>query len=156
MSTDSTLSIRLELFWWVFTAIVAFGILYPILSTTDNYPFLLINIIFIIVFITFTRYLFLLRHTFLAKRQMLKAAVIVICIPLIFYLINGVNYFQTYLDENGLESFLGALPLDRQNSMGGFIRNEMLLFGVGSVLVAMMMPFRMIISIWRTHNRGTV
>ncbi|MEM9918849.1 MAG: hypothetical protein AAF990_12180 [Bacteroidota bacterium] len=156
MTQQSSLAYQLELVWWFFTFLLAAAILYPILSKINDYPFLMANIVFIIIFVTFTRYVFLLRHTFLARRQWLKAIVLVLCLPILFYLVNQLNYFQTYLDEQGLESFMGALPIKGQEALGSFIRNEMLLFGVGSIFAAVLLPLRMILSIWRTHNRGTV
>jgi hypothetical protein len=40
--------------------------------------------------------------------------------------------------------------------MTQYIRSEFLFFGVGSVIVSILLPFRMIISVWRTKNKGTV
>ena len=73
MNREQSLHFRLEIIWWIFTLILAAGILYPILREVDDYPFLVINIIFVIVFVTFTRYIFLLKHTFLAKQQLIKS-----------------------------------------------------------------------------------
>ncbi|MEO1518929.1 MAG: hypothetical protein AAFV95_28190 [Bacteroidota bacterium] len=78
------------------------------------------------------------------------------CLPLFFYLINELNFFQTYLDEQGLETFMASLSTDSQLKLASFIRNEMLLFGVGSIFSTILLPLRLIISIWRTHNKGTV
>ncbi len=147
---------RLELLWWLLTVLVAVGLLFPILREIPNYPFLLLNLVFIIVLITFARYIFLLKHTFLAKRQKLKVVLLFLCIPLIFYLINGINYFQTFLDEQGVESFMSDLPFESQAPLAEYIRTEMIFFGVGSLISAVMMPFRMLVSIWRLKNRGTV
>lgn len=156
MDKQLSLSLRLEFIWWIFTFILLAGVLYPILSAIDDYPFLVMNVIFVIVFVTLTRYVFLLKHTFLAYRQILKSIIIVLSIPLIFYLINEMNFFQTYIDENGMDSFLGNLPYKRIGSLGKYIRAEMLFFGTGSLIIAVITPIRMLISIWRTMNRGTV
>ncbi len=153
---DTTLTIRLELIWWLFTAILIAAILLPIYSHIDHYPFWMTNVLFVAVFITLTRYVFLLKHTFLAKRQILKIALIFLSIPVIFYLINQINYFQTFLDEEGVESFIHGLPLHRRNGLATFIRAEMLLFGVGSVIIAIIFPFRMLLSVWLLRNRGKV
>lgn len=148
--------IQLELLWWVVTAFIVGGVLFPIKSKLADYPFLVINIIFILVFITFTRYIFLLKHTFIAKQQILKAAIIFLCVPLLFYLISSLNYFQTYLDEEGIESLLEVIPYDKRGNLDGFIRKEMIFFGVGSIVATALLPLRMLMSIWRTHNKGTV
>jgi len=151
-----TLSFTLELLMWLVTILIAAGVLYPIWQKAPNYPFWTPNIAFILIFITTTRYIFLLKHTWLAYLQPVKLFLIVLSIPLIFYLINEINFFQTYLDEYGVEEFLGHLNLSQQAELSQYIRNEMLLFGTGSLIAAFLLPIRMIMSIWRTRNRGTV
>lgn len=148
--------IQLEFYFWVFTLVVAVGILLPILSTLPDYRFLLPNIVYIVVAITMTRYLFLLKHTFLAKRQVLKVAISLLCIPLLFYLVQALNGFQTFLDEEGPEAIVGPLAYSSRSGLMTYIRSEMLLFGVASIISAFVLPFRLILSVWRTRNRGTV
>jgi len=156
MNQKRTLSFILEIVWWLFTLFVVIAVLYPIYTTVPDYPFYTSNILFIIIFITLTRFIFLLKHTFLAHYEYLKLAIILFSGISIFLLVNQLNYFQTYLDEQGLESFLGHLDLSKQESMGNYIRQEMLFFGVGSVITVILLPIRLVISIWRSRNRGTV
>ena len=144
----------LEAIWWIFTLFVAVLILIPIYGKTRSYPFFTINVIFIVAFITLTRYIFFLRYTFIARQQIIKTILVFLSIPLIFNLINNLNYFVTYLDENSFDPFLGHLPYDGRGSVETYIRTEMLLFGTGSIISAFLFPFRMIHSIWRIRNRG--
>ena len=109
--------IQLELVFWLFTIVVIVAVLIPIYSNIPNYPFWLTNIVFILAAITITRYLFLLKFTFLAKRQILKVGVIFLSIPLLFYLVQELNLFQTYLDEEGIEGIVGHLPYDNRQSV---------------------------------------
>ncbi len=151
-----TQKVQLELFFWLFTAIAAVAVLMPILMAVPGYPFTFVNIVYVVVAITMTRYLFLLKHTFLAKRQQLKVVVIFLCIPLVFYLVQQLNYFQTFLDEEGPEAVIGKLAYTEQQNLLTYIRSELLLFGVMSIISTVLLPFRLILSVWRTHNRGTV
>ncbi len=156
MEKSKSLQIKLELVWWLFTLILAAGVLYPIVSKVSNYPFLVLNIIFIIVFVTFTRYVFLLEHTFIAKKQFLKIVLVFLCLPIGLYLVNGINFFQTYLDEEGFNNVVGELPYEQQESMISYIRSLLIFFGVGGVIVTILFALRLIISIWRLRNRGKV
>ncbi len=156
MNREQSLHFRLEIIWWIFTIILAMGVTYPVISKVENYPFLVINIIFIIVFVTFTRYIFLLKHTFLAKQQLLKTGIVLISVPIIFMLINQINLFQTFLDENGFNGLVGDLPFGKRENIAKFIRAEMLFFGVGSVISAIVLTIRLVVSVWRLKNRGTV
>ena len=150
------LKAKLEFIWWVITAVVICGILYPIYVTDLSYPFWYHNILFIIVSITLTRYIFLLKYTWLAQRHKIKLVLLFLSIPSIFYLISTLNFFQTFMDAHGLESLFNNHPLKFINHLTKYIRSEMLFFGTASLISAVIFPFRMLVSIWRNRNRGTV
>ena len=76
-------------------------------------------------------------------------AVVFLSIPAVFLLIQEINLFQTYLDENGFLSIVGILPKDQQLSMMQYIRTEMLLFGVGSVIAGIVFPLRLVVYLWK-------
>ena len=92
----------------------------------------------------------------MANAHLVKVAIILLSVPIIAYLIGGINFFQTYIDENGMDSFLSSNSVLSEEQIGSFIRNELILFGVGSVIAAIVLPFRLVISLWRWKNRGTV
>lgn len=144
---------QLELLWWTMTLLVALLVLLPISLKLPHYPFWTINILYIATFITTTRYIFLLSSTFLARRLLWKLAIIFLSIPFVFYLIQELNGFQTYLDEQGVEAVVGTLPFQDQQAMYHYVRNEMLLFGTGAIVGSVIFPFRLIIAIWRVRNR---
>ncbi len=144
---------RLELVWWLFTLVLVVGVLLPIYTQVSDYPFYVSNIIFIVVFITMARYMFLLPYTFLETRQVVKVAVICLCVPLIFYLVQALNYMQTYIDEHRMEEMLQSVASARRSGLSTYIRNEMLLFGTGAIISAVLLPARLLVSIWRRHNR---
>lgn len=156
MDKHAGLLLRLELIWWLATLLVVIGVLFPIYNSETDYPFWFQNSLFIIVSITAARYIFLLRHTFLAYRQWLKVAITVICIPLFLYLMKEFRLFSTVASDLGLEEMFNHLSLKGQVNMSNYVRSEMLFFGSYSMISVTVMPIRMIISFWRTHNRGTV
>lgn len=151
-TTPNTLLWRLEIIWWLITAIVALIILAPIKYQLPDYQFFWPNLIFILVFITLSRYLFQLKYTFLAEWRYVKVALIFLCIYIAFYNIQEINSFQTFLDENGIEPIVGSLAKDQQNPMMTFIRSEMILFGVGGVIACAILPLRLVLSIYRRWN----
>lgn len=153
---NTNLQIRLELIWWLITLVTIVAVLFPIYKVKADYPFYISNILFIIATITFSRYIFLLKHTFLAKRQWLKVLVAVACIPAFLYLMKELNFFQKIAGDIGLEEMFAHLSLEGQSTFSKYVRTEMLFFGTASVITAGLLPFRMIISFWRTYNRGTV
>lgn len=154
---QQSLFIKLEVLWWLITLTVVSGVLYPIYSKVgNNYPFYFANILFIVVFITFTRLIFLLKFSFLANWEKIKIALITITPILLFFLVNELNFFQTFLDEKGVENFLAKMSIPEMETMRKYITAEMLLFGVGSLIASVVLPIRLLISVWRARNRGTV
>ncbi|PSR08468.1 MAG: hypothetical protein DA408_15110 [Bacteroidetes bacterium] len=143
---------RLEIIWWLITLVITSVILIPILYQLPDYQFFWPNLAFVLVFITVTRYIFLLRYSFLANWSYVKVALIFVCFLTIFLLVQEINFFQTFLDENGMEPIVATLPKDKQLNMMNYIRSEMLLFGVGSVIGCVVLPLRLVLSIWRRIN----
>ncbi len=156
MATSKGSIAQLELLWWVITVLVTIAVLLPIYTKVDGYAFYGLNTIYIVAFITLARYIFLLPFTFLADREALKVILIFLCIPFIFYLIQGLNQFQLFLDEEGPEALIKNLEGKTLSDMTTYIRSEILLFGVGSIISSVIFPFRLLISVWRKRNRGTV
>lgn len=145
--------ILLELIWWIFTILVCFLVLSPIVFSTSGYHFLRVNILFVVAFITITRYVFLLPHTFLDKLTWLKVILVLTSPIVIFLLVQEVIRFHVFIEENGWEAVFSSptsAKLDRFNS---YVYSEMLLFGVGSVISAVLLPFRMIVSVWRERKK---
>ena len=147
---------KLELIWWLFTAIVVVAVIFPIHNNLSSYPFLWQNILFIVVLITLTRFVFLLEHTVLANRTKLKVGIVLVSVPIIFLLIEQLSAFQTYMDEITFDQFMTGLPLGKQQSMNKYLHSEMLFFGVGAVIISIIFPFRMVLSVWKDRNSQKV
>ena len=156
MNKEQSLTLRMELIWWIFTAVFTFAILFPIINTIGDYPFLFPNILFIVIFITFARYIFLLKHTFLANRQILKVIIFFLCLPLFAYLVNELISVRTFLDEQGIEVLVKKLEYEKHWGFANYVKTEMYFFGAASLVVTALLPFRLLLSVWRNRNRGTV
>ena len=156
MDKRQSLRVLLEMTWWVATAFVVLATQYPIHKAMYEWPFGLWNTVFVVVLVTLARYIFLLEHTFLAKRQEIKAVCLLLMFPLAFILIGGLNAFMTFIEEQTWEPLTGHLPVDYKKSIESYIWSEMLFFGAGSIIATPVFAGRLMLSIWRTHNRGTV
>ena len=156
MQKQQGVRILLEFTWWIITAVVVWAVLAPINKAMYEWPFCTWNIIFIVALVTFTRYIFLLEHTFLAKQQILKIVLLLLMFPATFMFINGISDFMVFIEEKTWDPMTGHLPASEKLSTEQYIWNEMLFFGVGSVVTAPIFAVRMMLSIWRTRNRGTV
>lgn len=156
MDKRKSLVLQLEFIWWVATALLVWAILYPINKAMHVWPYEWWNVVFVVVLITLARYTFLLKHTFIAQKQLWKGVLMVLMIPLTFTLVDGLNGFMVFIEEKTWEPLTGHLPLADKLSIERYIWNQMLFFGAGSIIAAPAFAVRLMLSIWRTHNRGTV
>lgn len=147
---------KIEMIWWVFTLILAAMVLLPIWRKAPAYPFFAQNLLFIIAFVTFTRYIFLLPTTLIARQKWIKVFVIAGAAIAFFVMATAMSDFRNFIDERGLQTLVTHLHVTQQTSIINYIKNEMIFFGVGSSIACVVLPLRMIISLWRMRNRGTV
>lgn len=147
-----------ELVWWLITAIIAVLVLLPIYNAIGmKYDYYVPNAVFIVVFITFTRWIFLLRYTFFSHIRWIKILLMIAPIPLFFYAMNELYDFQNIVDSTGLKFMMEDLSTDRYLSLLKYVQYEYIFFGSATMIVLFMLPLRMLISIWRVVNKkGTV
>jgi hypothetical protein len=148
--------VLVEIIWWIFTAVVIFIILLPIKENVKDFPFYFQNILLIVAFITFSRHIFFLNLSFIARKKWIKVAIILIA-PLFFFIAStALGDFRNFMDEKGLQSLVDHMHVTKQTSMIRYMKHEMIFFGVGSIITGILLPIRMIISLWRMRNKGTV
>ncbi len=156
MNKKQSLTLWLEIIWWILTGFAVAAVLYPISKAMYVWPYRGWNIAFVIITITLTRYTFLLKHTFLAWQQEIKTGLLVLMFPLTFVMVNELSAFMLFIEEHTWEPLTGHLPAGDKRAIEDYIWAEMLVFGVGSCLAPPVFAARLMLSIWRTRNRGTV
>lgn len=129
-------------------------VLLPIYSTIPDFPFYLPNFIYVVVAVTLTRYLFLLRVTWLRDRLIAQAAVAFLLIPLIFYMVQEFNAFIIYFDERGPDVLVRGLEPDLGGTMDNYMHAEYRFFGVWAVVASIVMPFRLVYNAWVRYRSG--
>jgi len=145
-----------EIVWLIVSIILAVAVLLPIKTSVPDYPFYAYNLIYVFGAVHFTRYIFLLKYTPFSHSKWFKLIVIFTAIPAIVLLIDGMAEFQAEWDYTGFQEFLGHLRPDKHNALSRYIRSEFIFLGVTTVISAIILPIRMIISLWRVRNRNTV
>ena len=134
--------------------IIAAIVITPIYFNAEHFPFYWTNGIFVFAFITYTRLMFFINSSMLTLHVSVKLFFLATAVPFTFLLIDMFNDFQVYLDNNGTKPFFGHLLDQKQISMEIYLRNEILLFGVGAIITSIIFPVFIVISIWRFRNRG--
>ncbi|MEO0042425.1 MAG: hypothetical protein RL329_1873 [Bacteroidota bacterium] len=142
----------LEIVWWITTSVIVAGVMFPIWKDFPHFPFQATNILFIIAFVTFTRYAFLFKYTFLVDKQRFKIGFVALTGLTVLYFVNYINDFSQYVDQNEVAKIMPQVLSENRDSLMAYIKNEMLFFGIGSVIAAIVLAGRLAISVWRWHN----
>ncbi|MBK8517598.1 MAG: hypothetical protein IPL55_15305 [Saprospiraceae bacterium] len=117
-----------------------------------NYSFYVPNFISIIVFLTFSRLIFLLSFTPYSRLKWVKMVLIFAPIPLFMYHVGSLYDFQKFVDEKGIITFLKGSNEISDYNFGKFIKYQFIFFCTGAIVTIVLMPVRMIISFWRIIN----
>ncbi|MEP7195098.1 MAG: hypothetical protein ABI851_01170 [Saprospiraceae bacterium] len=145
-----------ELIWWFGATLIAILILYPIYYFKIEYPFYRNNVIFILGFFIFFRWVLLWHLTPYARQQWFKLILIFVMLPLVFYFSYEFSDFKNYIDDVGLQELVFNLSPDDQVAMTKYIRTEMLFFSICSLILGILVPPKLIWNIWKQYNLNTV
>lgn len=154
VSNRRTATAVFEFAWWAFAFVLAALVVLPIHSTVAGFPFYVPNFLYVVVAITLTRYLFLLHVSWLRDRLLIQAAVALLLIPLIFYMVQEFNAFIIYFDEQGPDVLLGGLERETAVTIDRYMHAEFRFFGVWAIVAAAVMPFRLIYNAWMRYRAG--
>jgi hypothetical protein len=146
------LIIYTELLWWAITAVVLAAVLWPIYYSGIQWPFLVTNILFAVLLITFSRHIFLLKYSLIGKNQLVKAVVFIALFPITFALISELNKFLIFADEQRMEILTHMLPFEQQRPLETYIWRQMVFFGIGSIISAPVLAGRLFMSVWKQYN----
>lgn len=152
LKSELGLKVIFEIVWNIFICLVCFFIVWPIVQAVSDYPFLWVNIAFIIIFLSFSRYIFFLKYTYLSKSYIYKLLLLTISGLLFFLLFYSFTNFRNFMDEQGLQSLFEHLSAEENFKLTRYVKGETIFFGVGSILVSAMLPVRLLISVWRQYN----
>ena len=144
---------QFEILAIVFAVVVSLLFMAPIYFNADvNYHYYLSNIFAIIVFITFTRWIFLLPHSPFARNNWFRFVMVFLPIPMLMYQIDSLLDFNQFIDEKGATPFFADTINIDNYEFSKYIRYQFTFFSVASLVTIVLLPIRMIRSFWRTVN----
>jgi len=142
------------LLWLIFTILLISVVLWPIYSNNINYQFYFNNILFIVVAVYFFRYIFRIKHTLIENKLLVKLIIMPLGIVMAIYTYMAMNDFIDYYQSFGIYKSLEKFDLDKQYFLGDYIQNQYLFFGVAALVSSIIIPIRMLISVFRVYNKG--
>lgn len=149
--------VLLELVWWVVTAVILTVVMFPIWKNFPDFKFNITNIAYVVCFVTFTRYAFLLKHTFLSEWEKGKIAFVLCVFAIAGILLVQMQDFNVWYDNGDPDSLLKTVKnVAQRPSLLEYIKTEFILFAVASAISAFALAGRLLVSVWRLRNRGKV
>ncbi len=147
--------ILLEAIWWVVTAVIVTVVMYPIWTNFPAYKFNGVNIATIVLFVTFARYTFFLKYTFLATWQYAKIGFVLVTIAIVATLMTQIQSFNVWIDGGDPDILLDSVGnAAKRESLLNYIKSEFLFFVVAAIISALFLAGRLLVSVWRLRNRG--
>lgn len=147
--------ILLEAIWWLVTAVIVTIIMYPIWANFPAYKFNVMNITNIAAFITFTRYTFFLKYTFLASLQKTKIAFVLFTVAIVATLMTQIQSFNVWIDGGDPDILLESVgKTEMREPLLNYIKSEYVFFVVAAIVSALFLSGRLLVSVWRLRNRG--
>lgn len=147
--------ILLESIWWVVTAVIVTVVMYPIWTNFPAYKFNGVNIATIVLFVTFARYTFFLKYTFLATWQYAKIGFVLVTIAIVATLMTQIQSFNVWIDGGDPDILLESVGnAAKRESLLNYIKSEFLFFVVAAIISAVILAGRLLVSVWRLRNRG--
>ena len=144
--------ILFEIIWWCATAVVVATVMLPIWRTFPTFPYQQINIIYIAAFITFTRYAFLLKYTFLADANYIKIGFILFTLTIVAWLLFSMQDFQIWREQGDLDKMLPNMSYQKRESILSYLKSEFVFFAIGSIIAALFLAGRLFFSFRRGRN----
>lgn len=142
---------------WIITIVIAIIVMIPIYSQIGSqYNFYIENIAFILIFLTFSRWIFLTKHHWFSHTDWFKVLFVFAVIPILLYVVDNLWDFQRFMDEDGIRSIMENISASNQAALSKYIKAEMTFFWAGAFVACIVLPLRMINSMWRVRHRGKV
>ncbi len=142
------------LLWLLFTILLISVVLWPIYSNHIDYLFYFNNILFIVVAVYFFRYIFRIKHTLIANKILIKLIIMPLGIFMAIYTYMAMNDFIDYYQSVGMYKSVEQFNLDKQYFLGEYIQDQYLFFGVAAFVTSVIIPIRMLVSVFRVYNKG--
>lgn len=138
-----------EILWILIAAVLALAVLAPPILSVGEFLYQYENALIVFGFITVLRLLFFHRQAPWLGPKPAKGALCIAMIPVILFTILTINNVQTFVDANGFAALFGGIETDQITQWGRYLRNEVIFFGAGLLICAVILPVVLIIEVWR-------
>lgn len=140
--------------WLLLILLLPALVLWPVYSNDIVFTFYFYNILIITAPVFFLRYIFFIKYTFIEKTIVPKLLIMPLALILGIYSYIILNEFIDFYNNNGIYYSLEDFSLDKQEFLGNYIFRQFIFFAAFTMITCIVIPFRMLISVWRVYNKG--
>ena len=155
MGKKTLYQILIELIWLMIIAISATAILYPICFKAE-YKFLFINVFFIFISITYIRFIVLFKDIALLQNKWFKIFLFLINFHFMIWsairLQDMIPIWEGQTIFGYVYQVYHEMSLADRNWLLNYIRNEVLLFGIATILLSAILNARILVSFFRKNS----
>lgn len=150
----------LEFVWWIGSLLLAVAVVWPYYpSLIVEVPFLIPNIILIIVAVQGIRLTFLLRQSIFGQNKWIIFLLTFAFIPVCMYAIQQYSVMSQFFNTSAswMHSFSYLLTLTEKSEIASYIRTEFTWCAVAAFISGITVSGRMVVASWRIlGNRSPI
>ncbi len=155
MQKRTQYQILIELIWMTLICFACFGVLYPITSKGE-YKFTFINLFFISVSMMYTRFIVLYKDIFFLQNKWVRVFIFLINFHcMIWSAIRLQDMVPIWEGQNifgYMHQLYNEMALENRNWLLNYLRNEILFFGIATIVLAAILNVRILISFFRKNS----
>lgn len=145
-----------ELLWWIFTIIVAVAVILPA-GGFIRFDFLWVNILYVVVTVTFIRYIVFLNHVPYLKGFWVRVALLVISMVVFWQFMRQIQDFLYAIDNYTISAFLTKDVMFETNehisNIYQYFKKEYIVFSTASEMLIIILVFRLVYSFWGNEKK---
>lgn len=145
----------IALLWLLLLILLPIAVLWPVFSNQVDYLFYFDNILFITLSVLFLRYIFFLKFTWIKNTIIPKLILLFAGIVSAVYSYYILNKFTGFYNDNGIYHSLDTMELSKQYFLGNYIYRQFIFFASFTIVTGLILPIKMLVSVWRVFNKGT-
>lgn len=144
-----------EVVWWCLSFLLALALVYPYYpDLIVETPFLIPNIIMIVLMVQCLRHIFFFRQSLLGNSGWLIYFIPLTIVPLFIYVVRQFNHMAVFFDDTRwIHSFSYLLSVAEKSKLANYIKTQFTFVAVATIISGIGLSIRFMIASWRQANK---
>jgi hypothetical protein len=155
MQKKTQYQIIIEVIWLLIIGCACFAILYPIVSKGE-YKFTFINVFFIGISILYARFIVLYKDIALLQNKWVRIFIFLINFHFMIWSAIRLQDMIPIWEGQSIFGYMyqlyNEMALVNRNWLLNYVRNEILLFGIATIVMSILLNMRILVSFFRKNS----